>query len=95
MKICLTGLAPLVYLEGVKLGVDQVQTSIAPLANGEAQPATQTVEASYLTGGMNWRADYVLVVDANDVKGDLQGWVTLTSMLSSPTQPSAVVTLTR
>jgi hypothetical protein len=43
------------------------------------EPATQTVEASYLTGGMNWRADYVLVVDANDVKGDLQGWVTLTN----------------
>lgn len=43
------------------------------------EPAAQTIEASYLTGGMNWRADYVLVVDANDVKGDLQGWVTLTN----------------
>jgi hypothetical protein len=40
---------------------------------------SQTVEASYLTNGMNWRADYVLLVDANDVKGDLQGWVTLTN----------------
>ena len=40
---CMTGLAPLVYLEGVKLGVTQIQTSIAPLANGPAQPATQTV----------------------------------------------------
>jgi len=39
----------------------------------------QTVEASYLTNGMNWRADYVLLVDANDAKGDLQGWVTLTN----------------
>ncbi|MCC6534393.1 MAG: pyruvate carboxylase subunit B [Burkholderiales bacterium] len=39
---CLTGLAPLVYLEGIKLGVDEVATSIAPLANGPAQPATQT-----------------------------------------------------
>ena len=39
---CVTGLAPLVYLEAVKLGVDQIHTSIAPLANGEAQPATQT-----------------------------------------------------
>ena len=39
---CITGLAPLVYLEAVKLGVDQIHTSIAPLANGEAQPATQT-----------------------------------------------------
>lgn len=39
---CLTGLAPLVYLEGIKAGVDEVATSIAPLANGPAQPATQT-----------------------------------------------------
>src|SRR3989454_10592718 len=39
----------------------------------------QTVEASYLTGGMNWRADYVLLVNADDTKGDLQGWVTLTN----------------
>lgn len=39
---CNTGLAPLVYMESVKLGVDQLHTSIAPLANGPAQPATQT-----------------------------------------------------
>ena len=39
---CLTGLAPLVYLEAVKLGVDEFATSIAPLANGPAQPAMQT-----------------------------------------------------
>lgn len=40
---CLTGLAPLVYLEGAKLGCDQLHLSIKPLANGAAQPATQTV----------------------------------------------------
>ncbi|MCC6531905.1 MAG: pyruvate carboxylase subunit B [Burkholderiales bacterium] len=40
---CITGLAPLVYLEAVKLGVTQIDTSIAPLANGQAQPATQTI----------------------------------------------------
>lgn len=39
---CNTGLAPLTYLEAVKLGVHQLHTSIAPLANGPAQPATQT-----------------------------------------------------
>jgi hypothetical protein len=43
------------------------------------ESAAQTVEASYLTAGMNWRADYVLLVDAADAKGDLQGWVTLTN----------------
>src|SRR5882762_8042476 len=41
--------------------------------------AAQNVEASYLTAGMNWRADYVLLVNADDTKGDLQGWVTLTN----------------
>ena len=40
---------------------------------------SQNVEASYLTAGMNWRADYVLLVNADDTKGDLQGWVTLTN----------------
>lgn len=43
------------------------------------ETGTQTIEASYLTSGMNWRADYVLIVNADDTKGDLQGWVTLTN----------------
>lgn len=40
---CMTGLAPLVYLEGVKAGAEIIDTSIAPLANGSAQPATQAM----------------------------------------------------
>lgn len=40
---------------------------------------THTVEASYLTQGLNWRADYVVVVNQNDTKADLNGWVTLTN----------------
>ncbi len=43
------------------------------------EPVAQNIEASYLTAGMNWRADYVLLVNAEDTKGDLQGWVTLTN----------------
>ncbi len=39
--------------------------------------ATQRVEASYLTGGITWKADYVLVVNAADTRGDLTGWVTI------------------
>ncbi|WP_404434283.1 pyruvate carboxylase subunit B [Microbacterium lacus] len=39
----LTGLAPLVYLEAVELGADQIHTSIWPLATGNAQPSTQTL----------------------------------------------------
>src|SRR5256886_7512250 len=43
------------------------------------ETGSQTVQASYLTAGMNWRADYVLLVNADYTKGDLQGWVTLTN----------------
>src|SRR5437588_2152555 len=43
------------------------------------ETAAQNIEASYLTAGMNWRSDYVLLVNADDTKGDLQGWVTLTN----------------
>jgi len=36
---CTTGLAPLVYLEAVQLGVKTVHTAIPPLANGSSQPS--------------------------------------------------------
>jgi oxaloacetate decarboxylase alpha subunit len=58
---CMTGLAPLVYLEGVKLGVTQIQTSIAPLANGPAQPATQTVARNLRSMGYTINIDDALV----------------------------------
>lgn len=35
------------------------------------------VEVSYLTNNINWKADYVLVLDKDDAKADLSGWVTL------------------
>jgi len=37
----------------------------------------QRIEASYLTGGITWKADYVMVLNAADSKGDLTGWVTI------------------
>jgi hypothetical protein len=37
----------------------------------------QRVEASYLTGGITWRADYVMVINASDTRTDLTGWVTV------------------
>src|SRR5581483_579859 len=52
-------------------------TLVWDVENREA--STQTIEASYLTAGMNWRSDYVLLVNADDTKADLQGWVTLTN----------------
>src|SRR5271155_1323377 len=39
--------------------------------------AAQRVEASYLTGNMNWSSDYVLTVGRDEKNADLDGWVTL------------------
>jgi len=36
-----------------------------------------SVEVSYLTGGMTWKADYIFVLDDADTAADLTGWVTL------------------
>jgi hypothetical protein len=37
----------------------------------------QNVEASYLTSGINWKADYVAVLNKLDTMTDLTGWVTI------------------
>ena len=37
----------------------------------------QRIEASYLTGGLNWKADYVMVLGPGDDRADLTGWVTI------------------
>ena len=44
-----------------------------------AQSADSTLELSYLTGGLAWKADYVAELSKNDDKLDLNGWVTLTN----------------
>lgn len=38
-----------------------------------------TGEISYLTAGLSWNADYVLVIDKDDAKGDLNAWVTVSN----------------
>ncbi len=45
------------------------------LQNRSGRP--QRVEATYLTGGITWKADYVVVLNAADSGGDLSGWVTI------------------
>src|SRR5438876_10883024 len=42
-----------------------------------ARAAAQRVEASYLTGGITWKADYVMVINPTDTRSDLTGWVTI------------------
>lgn len=35
------------------------------------------IEVSYLTSGISWKADYVILVNEDDTKADLSGWVTM------------------
>ena len=39
--------------------------------------AQHTVEVGYLTEGIKWNADYIVVADADDKNIDLNGWVTI------------------
>ncbi|MDQ7783569.1 MAG: DUF4139 domain-containing protein [Desulfomonilaceae bacterium] len=43
--------------------------------NGSKEP--HQLEVSYLTGKINWRADYVVVLNKDDTEADISGWVTL------------------
>ena len=57
-----------------------------------ATSRSQMIETTYLTGGITWRADYVLTLGANDDRGDLAGWVTIDNR-SGATYTNAVLKL--
>jgi len=50
-------------------------TLVWMLENKISKP--QKLEASYLTSGINWKADYVAVLNKLDTLTDLTGWVTI------------------
>ena len=52
-------------------------TLVMSLNSTSAQ--TQNVELSYLTGGLGWKADYVVELNPADDKLDMSGWVTLSN----------------
>lgn len=54
--------------------------------------ATHTIEAGYMTAGMAWQADYVVVSRADNKKADMTGWVTINNN-SGATFPNARLTL--
>ncbi len=58
---CMTGVAPQVYLEGVKAGAECVHTSTAPLANGGGQPSTQSIVKNLRALGFTVDVDDVLI----------------------------------
>src|SRR5690606_20837783 len=43
----------------------------------DSTEASQEIEVTYLTGGISWKADYVLTVNDDTTEMDLAGWVTL------------------
>ena len=49
------------------------------LWNLEAGGGEQQVEVSYLTQSLNWKSDYVMVLNEDDDEAGLTGWVTLTN----------------
>lgn len=63
---CLTGLGPLVTLEAAKAGADVVTTSIAPLADGNAPPAAQTVVRNLQSMGLSCDVDLRLVEEIGE-----------------------------
>jgi oxaloacetate decarboxylase alpha subunit len=63
---CLTGIAPLVYLEGVKAGADCIHTSVAPLANGAAQPSIQSMCRNLRALGYSMPQDDALADEVGD-----------------------------
>ncbi len=52
-------------------------TLVTQLNNKTVAP--QTIELSYLTGGLAWKADYVAELSPKEDSVDLSGWVTLTN----------------
>jgi oxaloacetate decarboxylase alpha subunit len=63
---CLTGVAPLVYLEGVEAGADCIHTSIAPLANGAAQPSLQSMAKNLREIGFSVPVDDAVVAQVGE-----------------------------
>ena len=54
---CTTGLADLVYLEALKLGVRTLHTAVPPLANGSSQPSVFNVARNARLMGYSTRVD--------------------------------------
>lgn len=63
---CLTGVAPLVYLEGIAAGADSIHTSIAPLANGAAQPSLQSMAKNLRELGYRLEIDDAAVAQVSE-----------------------------
>jgi hypothetical protein len=64
-----------VIFPGLPEGLIPKPTLVWLLDNRLATP--REVEASYLTNGITWRADYVVTLDEQDTRANLSAWVTI------------------
>jgi hypothetical protein len=81
-----TGLPGRIVYDGVPPNLRDRPTLVSELHSSRA--GQQTVELSYLSGGLSWKADYVAELNAKDDALDLNGWVTLTNK-SGTSYPNA------
>jgi len=70
-----TGIPGRIVYDNVPNNLRDRPTLITQVENRGKQ--NQTVELSYLTGGLGWKADYVAELNAQENRLDLSGWVTL------------------
>jgi hypothetical protein len=81
-----TGLPGRIVYDGVPSNLRDRPTLVTELQSSRA--GQQTVELSYLSSGLAWKADYVAELNASDSSLDLNGWVTLTNT-SGTSYPNA------
>lgn len=72
-----TGIPGRIVYADVPANLRDRPTLVTKLNNKTA--AEQTIELSYLTGGLDWKADYVAELSPEEDSLDLSGWVTLTN----------------
>ena len=72
-----TGVPGRIVYDDVPANLRDRPTLVTKLNN--TTTAEQTVELSYLTGGLGWKADYVAELSPKENSIDLSGWVTLTN----------------
>jgi hypothetical protein len=72
-----TGIPGRIVYDDVPANLRDRPTLVTKLNN--TTTAEQTVELSYLTGGLGWKADYVAELSPKENSIDLSGWVTLTN----------------
>jgi hypothetical protein len=85
-----TGLPGRIVYDGVPANLRDRPTLVTEL--DAARNGIQTVELSYLSGGLSWKADYVAELNGADTALDLNGWVTLTNV-SGTSYPNAKLQL--